>query len=179
MSDPFIGQIMQVGFNFAPRGWAMCDGQILSINDHQALFSLLGTAYGGNGSTTFGLPDLRGRVALHQGNGSGLTNRLMGEKSGAENQTLVEAQLPSHTHSRQFVDAPASSQNQSFYPAAPTVAGRPVDAYIDPEDVVSSDVMSSGYGVANTGGQQPISVMQPYTTVNFIIALQGIYPSRN
>lgn len=191
MSEPFLGQIMQVGFNYAPRGWAMCDGQLLPIGQNTALFSLLGTIYGGDGRTTFALPDLRGRVAVHPGTGPGLSPRIVGQRGGAETQTLSVSQLPPHTHSlrpinRQFIDTPASSQNQSFYPAAPTVAGRPVDAYIDPENVVvPDDVMNSELGVAgatpteSTGGQQAFSVMPPYIATYFVIALQGIYPSRN
>lgn len=182
---------MQVGFNFAPRGWAMCDGQLLPINNYTALFSLLGTIYGGDGRTTFALPDLRGRVAVHPGTGPGLSPRSVGQKGGAENQTLSVLQLPNHTHSlgatnRQFIDTPASSQNQSFYPAAPTVAGRPVDAFIDPEDpVVPDKLMSSERGVVgatptdSTGSQQAFSVMQPYIATYFVIALVGTFPSRN
>src|SRR3712207_3315813 len=98
MSEPFIGEIRMVGFNFAPRGWATCDGQLLSIAQNTALFSLLGTTYGGNGQTTFALPDLRGRAALHQGQGPGLTNRVIGEASGTETVTLTTNQMPSHSH---------------------------------------------------------------------------------
>ena len=96
--EPFIGQIMMVGFNFAPRGWALCDGSLLPINNNQALFSLLGTTYGGDGRTTFQLPDLRGRVPMHQGTGPGLPNHRIGEKGGVENVTLTVAQMPAHTH---------------------------------------------------------------------------------
>ncbi len=98
MSDPFIGQIQTFGFNFAPRGWARCDGQLLPISSNSALFSLLGTTYGGDGRTTFGLPDLRGRAALHQGQGPGLSNRNLGQRAGAENTTLTVNQMPSHNH---------------------------------------------------------------------------------
>lgn len=181
---------MQVGFNFAPRGWAMCDGQLLPINNHTALFSLLGTIYGGDGRTTFALPDLRGRVAVHPGTGPGLSPRSAGEKGGAETQTLSVSQLPPHTHmqgstKREFIDSQAHSQNPSFYPALPNVAGRPVNAYYDPENVATlDDVQESALGLAavpteSTGGQQAFSVMPPYIATYFVIALTGIFPSRN
>ena len=183
--EPFIGEIVMFAGNFAPRGWALCDGQLLPIAQNTALFSILGTTYGGDGRTTFGLPDLRGRVAMHAGNGPGLTNRPLGQKSGQENVVLNSTQLPAHTHTATTTstlmattnggttNVPtgnilADDGNDRIYatPAAPIVGMAP--GAIDSTTTVNS-----------TGGSQPVANMQPFTTVNFIIALQGIYPSRN
>lgn len=169
--EPFIGQIIMFGGNFAPRGWALCDGQLLAISSHSALFSILGTTYGGDGVSTFGLPDLRGRVAVHAGTGPGLTPRPLGQKSGAETVTLTTNQIPSHNHSlegsRGTADSNNPTNNYLGVPSSPIYENNP------------PNVTMGGASIANTGGGQSHNNMQPFQVVNFIIALEGIYPSRN
>jgi microcystin-dependent protein len=167
VSEPFIGEIRAFGFNFAPRGWATCSGQILSIAQNTALYSLLGTTYCGNGQTTFALPDLRGRVAVNQGQGPGLSNKTIGEQAGAEAHTLNVNEIPAHTHAQ-----PASNADQSTNRpgnAVPTRGG----VYAGSGDGTLMDPMTAA------GGSQPHDNMQPYLTVNYCIALVGIFPSRN
>jgi microcystin-dependent protein len=180
MSEPFVGQIMMVGFNFAPRGWAFCDGQLLPISQNQALFSLLGTTYGGDGRTTFALPDLRGRAAIHQGAGPGLTPRNMGQKAGAEHVTLNASTMPIHGHSAQGQMKASTSDAQTDEPAGKVLAkATRGDVYGDPANL--TDMASQSVSVTvddNAGAGQPHENMQPYQVVNFIIALQGLYPSR-
>jgi microcystin-dependent protein len=159
---PFIGQIMLFGGNFAPRGWALCDGQLLSISSHSALFSILGTTYGGDGVSTFGLPDLRGRVPVHAGQGPGLTPASLGHKSGTETVTLTTAQMPSHHHG--VVAA-----------VGPVVPGE--QKYVENQEASSSVVVPDR--TDDVGGSQPHNNMQPYGVVNFCIALEGVYPSRS
>jgi microcystin-dependent protein len=181
MSEPFLGEIRMVGFNFAPRGYAFCNGQLLSISQNTALFSLLGTTYGGNGIQTFGLPNFQGRVPIHQGSGPGLTPRVMGETSGQENHTLIITELASHTHS--VTVSPSCSADDGTtgspvgnVPAVPAAGTTPVTAYTSP----GSGSMASSSGTATpSGGSQPHNNMQPYLVVNFIIAMEGIFPSRN
>ena len=169
MSEPFIGQIVMFGGNFNPRSWALCDGQLLPISQNTALFSILGTTYGGDGRTTFALPDLRGRVAMHPGSGPGLSPRRLGEKSGVENVILTTNQIPSHTHSLRVKDDDADQ-------------GSPVNNVLANANVYSGAapdaVMNTG-AIQNTGGGQQHTNVQPYLCVNYIIALQGIFPSRN
>lgn len=172
--EPFIAQIMMFGGNFAPRGWALCDGQLLSINSYSALFSLLGTTYGGDGRSTFGLPDLRGRVPVHPGTGPGLSPYTLGQSGGVESVTLTENQLPSHRHTL-WVDNDLPSPQGS--PPA-TMSGMTLarEAYVNsnsPDTQLHTEMM----GFA--GGGQAVGNLQPFLTVNFIIALQGIYPSRS
>ncbi len=169
MSEPFIGQIQTFGFNFAPRGWALCDGQLLPIPQFSALFSLLGTTYGGDGRTTFGLPDLRGRVALHQGQGAGLSDRRLGQKGGTEDVTLAASQLPGHSHPLNAVAAEATS----FKPAGNLLAA---EVIYGPGP---SDTMLAADAIGDTGGDQPHNNMQPYLVINWCIALTGVFPSRN
>lgn len=172
MSNPFLGEIRMFGFNFAPRGWAMCNGQILSLAQNTALFSLLGTQYGGNGSTTFGLPNLQSRVPLHQGQGPGLSSYSIGQSGGVEAQTLTQAQMPTHNHAFTApcnTDDPNAGSPKNNFPAA---VGNPIYA------TTSNATMGAGTTGAS-GGSQPVSMMPPYLTVNFCIALQGIFPSRN
>jgi microcystin-dependent protein len=179
--EPFIGQIMMVGFNFAPRGWAFCDGQLLPISQNQALFSLLGTTYGGDGHTTFALPDLRGRVAIHQGTGPGLTPRAMGQKAGSEHVYLTANTMPVHGHSAQAQMKASSSDAQTDAPAGKVLAkATRGDLYGDPASL--ADMASELVSVTvndNAGGGQPHDNMQPYQVVNFVIALQGLYPTRD
>lgn len=178
MADPFLGQIVMFGGNFAPRGWALCDGQLLAISGNSALFSILGTTYGGDGRTTFGLPDLRGRVALHEGNGPGLTNRPLGSKSGAETNTLNVNQLPAHGHAA-TVNCAAGTGNTN------AAAGNVWSTDLGNQSATYSNAAPNGTMRAdavqtqNTGGGQAVNNMQPYQVINYIIALQGIFPSRN
>lgn len=182
MADPFIGQIVMFGGNFAPRGWALCDGQLLAISGNSALFSLVGTIYGGDGRTTFGLPDLRGRVAMHAGNGPGLGNRPLGQKSGAETNTLNINNLPSHTHavtnSTNCVVGPGNTNvasgnfwSKDFGSQSGTYNSGPADGQMATDAVTTT--------VAPTGNNSAVNNMQPYQVVNYIIALTGTYPSRN
>lgn len=170
MSDPFIGEIKMFAGTFAPRSWALCDGQLLSIPQYDALFSLLGTIYGGDGRTTFGLPDLRGRIPLHQGTGPGLTPRPIGQKSGQENVTLSVAQLPPHGHT---LNASAEQAD------ATTVAGNLRARTAEDAYSTSPDVTLASAAIAATGGGASHANVQPFLCINFIIALVGVYPSRS
>lgn len=181
MSDPFIAEITMFGGNFAPRGWAFCDGQLLPISQHQALFSILGTTYGGDGRTTFGLPDLRGRVPIHAGNGSGLSDRRLGQRGGSESVTLTEAEMPSHSHSLTATTDTATTAT----PSTSTKLAKG-NTSISRSDVKDSNIYAESTanpvniaGATNAGGGQSHSNMQPYLVINYIIALQGIFPSRN
>ncbi len=176
MSEPFLGQIMIFGGNFAPRGWAFCNGQLLPIAQNTALFSLLGTTYGGNGQSTFALPDLRGRAPIHFGQGPGLSNYVLGQLGGAESVTLSVAQMPAHTH----VLSVSTSNGNDPSPAAKVLA----KAY-DSNTLNNINTYSNGApdaalnGLAATGNGGSHENRPPYLAVNYIIALQGIYPSRN
>ncbi len=171
MSEPFVGEIRMFAGNFAPRGWAFCDGQLLAVSQNDALFSLLGTIYGGDGRTTFGLPDLRGRIPLHQGTGPGLSARRLGSKGGAENVTLTTNQLASHTHDWNANTADATT-------AAPQgkviAAGVGANLYRQ----VDQNTSLASTTIANTGGSQRHTNLMPTLCINYIIALVGIYPSR-
>lgn len=173
MSEPFVGEIRMFAGNFAPRGWAFCDGQLLAVSQNDALFSLLGTIYGGDGRTTFGLPDLRGRIPIHAGQGPGLSSRRLGAKGGAEKVTLTANQLPSHTHTFNAVRTPGT---ETAPPASGTLAQSVgYDLYVPfgaPTNMASSTVSSIG------GSSSHINEM-PFLCINFIIALVGIYPSRH
>ena len=191
MSEPFIGMIILVGFNFAPRGWALCNGQLLPINQNTALFSLLGTQYGGNGQTTFALPDLRGRVPNGMGQGPGLSNFTIGQVGGVEAVTLAVNQMPTHTH----VITPgglaatskvknAAGNRQTPVGNVPAIEAAGVTAtYSDqvPDASMGAGAIAiSGNPTAATaGGSQPFENLQPYLTMNYCIALVGIFPSRN
>lgn len=168
MSEPFLGEIRMFGGNFAPRGWAFCDGQLLPIAQNTALFSLLGTTYGGDGQSTFGLPDLRGRFPMHEGQGPGLTPRSLGAVAGAEAVTLIASQMPAHNHT---VGASTGEANDVIPTNGYLAAGNQYSAS------ANTSLNPAALGVA--GGSQPHDNMPPYLVVNFIIALEGIYPSRN
>ncbi|HMB92054.1 MAG TPA: tail fiber protein [Rhodothermales bacterium] len=172
MSEPFLAEVRMVGFNFAPRGWALCDGQILPINQNQSLYSLLGTTYGGDGRTTFALPDLRGRVPIHVGRSNGGDEHRLGQKSGEETHTLAVNEMPQHKHLAQASPTNADTP----IPAAGNVLARNLsEAYVAPANL---SPMRSGT-ITNVGGGQAHENMQPYLAVNFCIALQGLFPSRN
>jgi len=171
VSEPFVGQITMFAGSFAPRGWALCDGQLLAISQNDALFSLFGTIYGGDGRTTFGLPDLRGRVPIHIGSGPGLSSRTIGHRSGSESVTVARTQLPSHTHPLQGSTDSATTPD----PSGNVFARSSGDAY--GSEFSASNM--NGAAVGNSGGGQAHSNMQPWLAVNFIVALFGVYPSRN
>lgn len=174
-SQPFIGQIVCAGFNFAPQGWAPLEGQLLPIAEYDALFSLLGTTYGGDGQTTFGLPDARGRVLIHQGAGPDLTFRQMGSSGGQETTTLSQAHMPAHNHG--FAPMASSGAGNSTTPQGNVLATSPVTkSRFTPG---SGDTTMSGSVTAPAGGSQPIDNMGPSLTTNCFMALYGIYPSRN
>jgi len=204
--DPFVGEISYVGFNFAPKGWAKCDGQLLPVNQYSALYSLLGTAYGGDGRTNFALPDMRGRVPIHQGTGPGLSNYVIGQKSGAETATLSIGNLPAHSHTAtatststvsggsisstlKAVNSDATEKNaqgNSLANAAGLSKAYSTTAPNVSMNAGSIDSTLSGLTIAtttevtigSTGSNQPFSIKQPYQVVNCIIALEGTYPSR-
>lgn len=166
MSEPFLAEVRMVGFNFSPRGWAFCDGQILPINQNQSLYSLLGTTYGGDGRTSFALPDLRSRTPIHRGDGYQL-----GQKSGAETVTLTASQIPAHTHT---LRASTSAGDKRGLANRVLASG---GMYRDPEAATMTALRSGS--ITNAGGGQAHNNMQPYETLSFVIALQGLFPSRN
>lgn len=166
MTEPFLAEIRMVTFNFAPKGWAFCNGQLLPIAQNQALFSLLGTTYGGNGQTNFALPDLRGRSPAHPG-----AEIQLGQRGGEENHTLISSELPVHTHPVKADAADAS---------VTTPAGNVWAASTNnPFSSSAPDTALNAAAVGAAGGSQPHNNLQPYLAVNFVIALQGIFPSRN
>jgi microcystin-dependent protein len=172
VSEPFLGQIQAFGFNFAPRGWALCNGQLMSIAQNTALFSLLGTTFGGDGVTTFGLPDLRSRVGIHMGQGPGLSPYVIGEISGTENVTLNVAQMPQHSHSVMATSGSATTGR----PAGAVPARDSSNAY----DAAPDGQTTMNAGMIGPSGQSlPHQNLQPFLVLNFCIALQGIFPSRN
>lgn len=190
MSGFFLGEIKLVPYNFAPKYWANCNGQILSIAQNTALFSLLGTTYGGNGTTTFALPDLRGRVAVGQSQGPGLSNRTLGEVLGTETVTLTSSTLPSHSHGLTTAnakpvmgvrkDAPTSSVPNGGFIAGANIY-IPKNAAAGPDAGLHSTTVGFGQGATtdSTGGNQPHANVQPYLVLKYIIATSGIFPSRN
>jgi microcystin-dependent protein len=185
--DPFIGEIRIFGGNFAPRGWMFCQGQLLSIAQNTALFSLLGTTYGGNGQTTFALPDLRGRVPIGWGQGPGLQNYDIGQQAGVEVTTLAVNQLPPHTHTFNIgtlaiaaASTPGNKQSPAnAVPAAEAIGVTATYSTANPDISMSPNALTGAPTLASTGGGQPVSVMQPYLALTYIIAIIGIFPSRN
>ena len=182
-TEPFIGEVKLFGFNFAPKGYQTCQGQVLSIAQYTALFSLIGTTYGGNGSTTFGLPDLQGRMAIGQGQGAGLPPFSMGERAGTASVTILSSNMPPHIHTVNSlkVQLQASSANageqtpEGTYPGVTTAANY--------SDAPTAGVYTGGAVVSGTtdisGGGLPMGIMNPYLCMNYSIAIQGIFPSRN
>jgi microcystin-dependent protein len=170
--DPFVAEIRIFPFNFAPKGWAFCDGQILPISQNTALFSLLGTTYGGNGKSTFALPNMQGSVPMHPGQGPGLSLHDLGETGGSETVTLLQTEIPVHQHSMMASNADSNSQSPGSQLFAGGVGG--ISFYGAPPPTVQLD---SGALAAN-GGNQPHNNMQPFLTLNFCIAMQGVFPPR-
>ncbi|MEM8618040.1 MAG: tail fiber protein [Pseudomonadota bacterium] len=191
--EPFIGQIQAFGFNFAPRGWALCNGQLLAINSNTALFSLIGTFYGGDGRTTFALPDLRGRSPMHYGTGAGLSPRPIGQRAGVEGVTLSVAQIPPHSHSGEVAPGTTRPVTIAAYDGEGTeedadghvLASAPsIYSASTPDtslNAAAASVDLAGTPVAGnlTGGGLSHTNMPPYLVLNYCIALQGIYPSRS
>lgn len=183
--DPFLGQIIMFGGNFAPRGWAYCDGQLLPIASYTALFSILGTTYGGDGRTTFALPDLRGRVAVHAGHGPGLSTRPLGQRGGAETTTMQSANLPPHNHAA-TLNVSSANATISAATANSTIAtpgnsdGRSFTGTLGfNTSTPDTNLNGSSVQTGNTGGGVPFNNMQPFEVVHYIIALQGTFPSRS
>ena len=176
MASPFLAQITLFAGNFAPRGWAFCQGQILPIAQNTALFSLLGTTYGGNGQTTFALPDLRGRVPIQPGQGPGLSPYSLGELGGVENVTLLQTQMPAHNHTTQVTSNASSAAATDTLPNGNFLASD--NQYTNTSNaVMNATAVTVTVGIA--GGSQPHENRQPYLAINFIIAMEGIFPSRN
>lgn len=172
MSEPFIAEIRIFAGNFAPRGWAFCDGQLLPISQNTALFSLIGTTYGGDGRTTTALPNLQGRVPVHPGQGPGLSLRSLGESGGSENVTLTEGEIPNHSHALSAVSDPGDLSD----PTGRSLA-RSSGASAWRSDAAAPVPMDAN-AVAPAGGSQPHNNLMPYLALSFIIALEGIYPPR-
>jgi microcystin-dependent protein len=171
--DPFLAEIRIFPFNFAPKGWAFCDGQILPLSQNTALFSLLGTTYGGDGKSNFALPNMQGNAPMHPGQGPGLSLHDLGETSGSDTVTLLESEIPSHSHSLMAQNNQGTSQTPG-----PTVAlARSRGVAIYSQTTTGLSVMSDST-VAPAGGDQPHNNLMPYLTLNFCIALQGVYPPR-
>jgi microcystin-dependent protein len=177
MSEPFIGEIRMFGGNFAPKDWAFCNGQVLAISSNTALFSILGTMYGGNGTTTFGLPNLQGAAPLHAGQGPGLTPRAIGEPGGVAQVTLVTPELPSHTHAV-MADPAAEAKQASPVAHVAGVAGELRAAAKIYSDITSGLQPMNAQVLAPAGGNQPHNNMPPYLAVSFIISLRGLFPPR-
>jgi len=169
--DPFIGQIQAFGFNFAPRGWAVCNGQLLPISQNQALFSLLGTTYGGNGTTNFALPNLQGRSIVHSGQGPGLSDIQLGQMWGSETVTLLPTNMPAHNHPVSVAVNTASGEESAStnYIASHALAF---------SEAPAGSAVLKGVTSTPAGGGQPFSIRNPYLGINVCIALQGIFPSR-
>ncbi|MGA8213804.1 MAG: tail fiber protein [Candidatus Sulfotelmatobacter sp.] len=171
MASQFLGEIRMFAGNFAPQGWAMCNGQLLSISQNTALFALLGTTYGGDGTTTFALPNLQSRIPIHQGQGVGLSPYVIGQLSGTENVTLLTSQLPQHTHAANADSGSGGVSN----PANTYWASSANTKQYAP----STNAAMAPSAMSQTGGSQPHTNIMPYLAVSFIIALEGIFPSRN
>jgi microcystin-dependent protein len=181
MAEPYLGQIQIVAFNFAPRGWFLCNGQTLAIQQYVALFSLIGTYYGGNGTTTFQLPNLQGRVPIHQGTGPGLSTYVIGEQGGAENVSLLYNNMPIHNHTIGVAAELGTLTSPSNNILANTAAKDGRETKPGNFDFVSTaaNATMSPNAVSQAGGNIPHTNIQPYLTVNFIIAYTGVFPSRN
>lgn len=174
MADPFVAEIRIFPFNFAPKGWAWCDGQLLPLSQNTALFSLLGTTYGGNGKSNFALPDLQGRAAMHPGQGPGLSLHDLGETGGSETVSLLESEIPAHSHT---LNGTVENGTQGTFQPGVTLAGS-INGLLYQTNTSSNIVMMNGNDLTPAGGDQPHNNMQPYLTFYFCIALQGVFPPR-
>lgn len=181
-SSPFVGEISIVGFNFPPKGWTFCDGQLLPISQNTALFSILGTYYGGDGKSTFSLPNFQGRAPMHAGNGPGLSTHVLGETGGEENVTLLETEMPAHSHEAQAIFPIGDDTNQASLTDNPVnsfpIAKTGTNVLFSPSGSGKSGSFKPEISVIQNGGGLPHNNMQPYLTLNFIIAMQGVYPPR-
>jgi microcystin-dependent protein len=177
MAQPYLAEIKMFGGNFAPNGYALCSGQIMSISQNTALFALLGTTYGGNGTTTFALPDMQGRAPAHWGNGPAIDPMDLGQVSGTPNVTLTTAQLPSHTHP--ISGAIIASSNPGETPASNTLFTTSAPNQVYATALGTGGLNLAPQSITMTGGSQPHNNMQPYLALTFIIALQGVFPARN
>ena len=173
MADPFVAEIRIFPFNFAPKGWAWCDGQLMPLSQNTALFSLLGTTYGGDGKSNFALPDLQGRGAMHPGQGPGLSLHDLGETGGTETVTLLESEIPAHTHSLMCLPVPADMPTPAAGSIARVIGAQP---YLPPAGAPL--VAMAPQALAAAGGSQPHNNLMPYLTFYFCIALQGVFPPR-
>jgi microcystin-dependent protein len=172
MADPFVAEIRIFPFNFAPKGWAFCDGQILPISQNTALFSLLGTTYGGNGQSTFALPNVQGNAPMHPGQGPGLSLHDLGETGGTQFVSLLQSEMPAHNH---FISASAADGNTGSPAGSKVALGVGVNMYTATPNPLAAMNLSA---LAPVGGDQPHNNMQPFLTLNFCIALQGVFPPR-
>ena len=173
--DQFVGQIIAVGFNFAPAGWVLCNGQLLSISEYQVLYALIGTTFGGNGQTTFAVPDLRGRSPLGQGNGAGLPPAVVGQVGGTESVSLTLPQIATHTHLLMASSATGSLAK----PASTTVLATQSNAAVDIYGAAAGSVTLAPSAIGSTGGSLPHENRQPFNTVNYIISTVGVFPSQS
>lgn len=171
MSDPYVGEIRMFGGNFAPAGWAFCDGQILPISENETLFQLIGTTYGGDGESTFALPNLQSRVPIHMGQGGGLSNRIIGEAGGAESVTLTTQQIPIHGHAA--IGAAVTADQTSLSGALPANS-----VTLTPYLNTAPDAPFGAGAIGPSGGSQPHTNLQPYLCINFIISLFGLFPTQ-
>jgi microcystin-dependent protein len=180
MSSPFLGEIRMFGFNFAPTGWQLCNGQTLPISQYSALFALLGTSYGGNGTSTFQLPNLQGQVPIHQGTGGGSTY-VTGEASGTANVTLLSTQMPQHTHLANAVTSTSGNVKEpaGAYPATVQISGETKGGTVNTYSTATPNATMNASAIGTSGGSLPHNNMQPYLVVSFCIAMSGLFPSRN
>ena len=180
MADPFVAEIRIFPFNFAPKGWAWCDGQLLAISQNTALFSLLGTTYGGDGKSNFALPNMQGNAPMHPGQGPGLAIHDLGEMGGSDTVSLLESEIPAHSHTVMSVAAFNASDNspQNNVLAKAAAIGAALNAYVPGSPNPAPVVHMADTAIAPAGGDQPHNNMQPYLTLNFCIALQGVFPPR-
>ncbi len=180
MSQPYVGEIRMFGGNFAPVGWAFCSGQILPISENDTLFQLIGTTYGGDGEETFGLPDLRGRVPIHQGTGPGLSNYVVGQAAGTESVTLTINQMPTHSHPLMVSTTPATLPSPAnAVPGTVNPTASSYSMYVVPGTSTMVQAPMAGGSIVPQGGSQPHENLMPALAVSFIISLYGVFPSQN
>lgn len=175
MSEPFIGQVIAVGFSFAPEGWLLCNGQLVSISEYEVLYDLIGTTYGGNGTTNFAVPDLRSRTPACMGTGAGLSTYVLGQMAGTENVTLMPGQIGQHSHPLLTSSQPGSTNT----PAASVVLGQGGQAAVHVYSAAATNTTLNSASIGSSGGNIPHENRQPFQVVNFIIAAYGIFPSRS